>query len=80
MSTNETRPNANEVELALMVARPGVRLGVKPAFVLAREVRALRAELVRLREELKASEAKFVKLFVYVQQLECRLGAVRGEP
>lgn len=39
------RPGNHEVELALYVCRPGVRHGIKPGIVLAREVRALREEL-----------------------------------
>lgn len=41
------RPGNQEVELALYVCRPGVRHGIKPGIVLAREVRALREELRR---------------------------------
>lgn len=54
---HETRPTHHEVELALMVARPGVRLGAKPALVLAREVRALRAEVRALQAELNRAGA-----------------------
>lgn len=39
------RPTKEEVDIALMVARPGASIGPNVACVLAAEVRALRAEL-----------------------------------
>lgn len=80
----EERPSMREVELAIMVCRPGVRHGVKPGIVLAREVRWLRAEREQLTRQLGVLDAKlnkahadlatertkFAKMMVYVQQLE----------
>jgi hypothetical protein len=62
MDDNEERSHRHMVELALMVARPGVRLGAHPALVLAREVRALRADVERLRVQLGLARANSERL------------------
>jgi hypothetical protein len=74
--TDSIRPTKEEVELAMMVARPGADIGPNVACVLAAEVRALRVELAA--SERRPSRSRMRWMDDEIRRLQARLEAAES--